>query len=154
MRAAKTGDVVVKITCRCGVQLVALSDAPTWTCTSCRMRGRGRTEHRLLDAGVEGDAGGIRSAPPTAPAPLPSPGTRRLVDRAVSCLLAAFPGAEVVTEGRCRYVKGKAWCEGEGEYETPDGGRWCRLHFKLGMGRWKRAQKQDGMGSQLNTDAG
>lgn len=156
MRLAKPGDVVVRIECRCGVQYVALSNAPSWTCGTCRMRGKGRTEHRLLDTGVEGDGGGSGPAPPTAPGPVPTVGARRLADRAVSCVLAALPGASVVREGRCRYVKGKGpggWCEGEGEWETPDGGRWCGTHYRLGMSRWKRQQKKAGMTANLSMPA-
>lgn len=149
-RPAKAGDVVVKVTCRCGVHLIASWAAETWTCDGCRMRGRDREEVRLLEVGWEGD-GEHGEAAPAGPGPVPSLGLRRLEDRAVAAVLRGLAGTLVEWQGRCRWTRGARsgeWCKLEGVHETPDGGRWCADHWKVGMGRWKRQEKLKMAGEQ------
>lgn len=49
---ARPDDIVQKITCRCGSQLVARWAVPTWSCGTCGQAGEREERYRLLDVSV------------------------------------------------------------------------------------------------------
>lgn len=116
MKDAKPGDHVVKITCRCGEVLVAGWAADTWTCQTCKMRGKTRVAMVLGTVGWDEYVAPILR-PVQAATGARTVGGRRLADRAVRLATRAFPGTVVVEEGeawwkRTRKRKGQGMGEG------------------------------------------